>query len=213
MSEQVARNLRRFREALGWTQEHLAEAAGVSGRTIQRAERDGDLGAETMQALAAVFEVSVADLRRPWPTEDEVRAALEETAKKFKLISLTVVGRASDLQPFMGADGWQVDHISGLSEEQEDEIAGLEQLIHDYGDIWSDIGPTERREALKTIFENISRLQSRGLCVAMGLDEMRLVGPGSTEGVPFEMLRVVVSSATQPQLTAFREKNRPIQFV
>lgn len=179
MSEQVARNLRRFREALGWTQEHLAEAAGLSGRTIQRAERDGELGAETMQALAAVFEVSVADLRRPWPTDDEIRAAVEETAKNFKLISLTVVGRASDLRPFMGADAWQVDHIAGLSEEQEDEITGLEELLHDDGDIWTDIGPTERREAVKTIFETISRLQSGGLCVAMGLDEVRLIGPGS----------------------------------
>jgi imidazolonepropionase-like amidohydrolase len=147
------------------------------------------------------------------PTEDEIRAAVEETAKKFKLISLAVVGRASDLRPFMGADAWQVDHIAGLSEEQEDEIAGLEELLHNYGDIWTDISPTERREAVKTIFESISRLQSGGLCVAMGLDEMRLIGPGSAEGVPFEMLRVVVSSASQPQLTAFREKDRPMQFV
>lgn len=213
MTEQVARNIRNFRETLGWTQEHLAEAAGLSGRTIQRAERDGELGAETMQALAAVFEVSVADLRRPWPTEEEIRAAVEETAKKFKLISLTVVGRASDLQTFLGADGWQVDHIAGLSDEQEDQIAGLEQLLHNYGDIWADLGPTERREAHKTIFESISGLQSGGLCVAMGLDPMRLVGPGSPEGIPFQMLRVVVSSASQPQLTAFREKNRPLQFV
>lgn len=95
MNEQVAKNLKRFREMLGWTQEHLAEAAGLSARTIQRAERDGELSAETMQALAAVFDISVADLQRIWPTDEEVRAAIEEAAKRYKQIPLTRLERAS----------------------------------------------------------------------------------------------------------------------
>lgn len=212
MSEQVAKNLRRFREMLGWTQEHLAEAAGLSARTVQRAERDGELGAETMQALAAVFDVSVADLQRPWPTDDEVRTAIEEAAKRYKQIPLTLLTRASDLRPFMGADAWQVDHVAGLSEQQEDEIAVLEDLLRDYGDLWSDIGPTERRDAVKTIFESVDRLQADGLCVAAGLDEVRLLGPGFKAPLTMEVLRVLISSASQPQLTALREKNRPIRF-
>ena len=89
MREQVAKNLKRFREILGWTQEHLAEAAGLSGRTIQRAERDGAPSAETMLALAAVFEIPVADLQRAWSTEEDVRAALERAARRYTAIPLT----------------------------------------------------------------------------------------------------------------------------
>jgi len=34
MSEHVASKLKLFRQVLGWTQEHLAEAAGLSSRTV-----------------------------------------------------------------------------------------------------------------------------------------------------------------------------------
>lgn len=212
MNEQVAKNLRHFRDMLGWTQEHLAEAAGLSARTVQRAERDGILSADTMQALAAVFDMSIEDLRRPWPTEAEVQAALEEVAKKFKVIRLRQLERASDLQTVMGADAWQVDRVSGLSEAQEDEIAVLEELLQDYGDLWSGLGPTERRDAAKTIFESIDRLRADGLCVAAGLDEMRVTGPNFDAPVSFQVLRALISQASNPLLVVHREKNGPVRF-
>lgn len=45
-----------------WSQEQLAEMAAVSVRTIQRIENGERPGLETLSALAAVFEVSVAEL-------------------------------------------------------------------------------------------------------------------------------------------------------
>ena len=60
MSEHVASKLKLFRQVLGWTQEHLAEAAGLSSRTVQRAENGEEMSGETLQALAAVFDLSVA---------------------------------------------------------------------------------------------------------------------------------------------------------
>lgn len=49
--------VRKLRLQRGWSQERLAELAGVSVRTIQRAERNGSMSLETVAALAAVFEV------------------------------------------------------------------------------------------------------------------------------------------------------------
>ncbi len=49
--------VRKLRLQRGWTQEHLAELAGLSVRSIQRIERGGALSLETINALAAVFEV------------------------------------------------------------------------------------------------------------------------------------------------------------
>lgn len=212
MSEHVAQNIKRFRQILGWTQEHLAEAAGLSARTIQRAESEGDLGAETLLALAAVFEIAVADLQRAWPTDDEMRVATQEAAKKYKLVPLTRVERASDLRNFMGAHAWQVDHVDGLTDEQEDEVAVLSELLRDYGDLWSDIGPTGQRDALKTIYESIERLQVGGLCVGIGLDAMTLVSRGSSEPWTMDVLRVLVSLAAEPKTAVLREKNCPVRF-
>ena len=49
--------VRKLRLQRGWTQEHLAELAGLSVRSIQRIERGGALSLETINSLAAVFEV------------------------------------------------------------------------------------------------------------------------------------------------------------
>lgn len=54
--------LRQLREERSWTQEHLAAVSGVSLRTIQRIEREGNASADSRLALAAAFGVDVATL-------------------------------------------------------------------------------------------------------------------------------------------------------
>ena len=51
-----------FRADNGWSQELLAKASGLSLRTIQRAEKDGNSSAETQLALAAAFNISPKEL-------------------------------------------------------------------------------------------------------------------------------------------------------
>jgi transcriptional regulator with XRE-family HTH domain len=53
------------RERRAWSQEHLATAAGLSLRTVQRVETAGSASPETVRALAAVFGVDLAALRMP----------------------------------------------------------------------------------------------------------------------------------------------------
>lgn len=57
-------NLRALRLSRGWTQSHLADAAGVSLRTVQRVERDGNAASETVLSLAAVLEATPAELQK-----------------------------------------------------------------------------------------------------------------------------------------------------
>jgi len=51
--------VRKLRLRHGWSQDHLAELADVSVRTIQRIEHGHKPSLETANALAAVFEVDV----------------------------------------------------------------------------------------------------------------------------------------------------------
>jgi uncharacterized glyoxalase superfamily protein PhnB/DNA-binding XRE family transcriptional regulator len=54
----MGNRIRRLREKKAWTQEHLAAAAEVSVRTVQRAE-EGTLSAETLSAIAGALDVEV----------------------------------------------------------------------------------------------------------------------------------------------------------
>ncbi len=66
--------IRKLRTERAWSQEQLAEMAGLSVRTVQRAENGAPSGLETLKSLAAVFEVSLDTLRGEAqeidPTED-----------------------------------------------------------------------------------------------------------------------------------------------
>ena len=57
------KRIRAERERRAWSQEHLATVSGLGLRTIQRIEKTGAASFESARALAAVFEVTVADLR------------------------------------------------------------------------------------------------------------------------------------------------------
>lgn len=71
-----AQHIRKLREARAWSQEHLADAAGLSLRTIQRVEAEGKASAETRLALAAALDVPVAELSAP-----EVQAGATASAE------------------------------------------------------------------------------------------------------------------------------------
>lgn len=68
-------NVRKLRLVKGWSQEQLAELAGVSIRTIQRIERGQAPSLETRNALASVFEVDISE----WPLEgNDMQATASE---------------------------------------------------------------------------------------------------------------------------------------
>jgi transcriptional regulator with XRE-family HTH domain len=58
-----SKRIRAERGKRAWSQEHLAQVAGLAMRTIQRVETSGAGSLETAKALAAVFEIDVATLR------------------------------------------------------------------------------------------------------------------------------------------------------
>lgn len=51
-----------LRQTKGWTQQHLADASGLSLRTIQRVERDGSAAKETALAICATLEIELKQL-------------------------------------------------------------------------------------------------------------------------------------------------------
>ena len=56
--------VRKLRLQRGWSQEQLAQLSGLSVRTIQRIERGQAAGLESLTSLAAVFDVTLLDLKQ-----------------------------------------------------------------------------------------------------------------------------------------------------
>lgn len=54
--------IQKVRLQRGWSQQQLAEASGLSARTIQRIEAGQPASLESLKCLAAVFEVDLATL-------------------------------------------------------------------------------------------------------------------------------------------------------
>lgn len=61
-AKMAAVSVRRFREAKSWSQQHLADASGVSLRTVQRLEAQGTASAETRLAIASALGISAQTL-------------------------------------------------------------------------------------------------------------------------------------------------------
>jgi transcriptional regulator with XRE-family HTH domain len=55
--------IQKLRLKRGWSQKQMAEASGLSERTIQRLESGAPAGLESLKSLAAVFEIGVEDLK------------------------------------------------------------------------------------------------------------------------------------------------------
>ncbi|HDH0717309.1 TPA: helix-turn-helix domain-containing protein [Klebsiella aerogenes] len=91
--------VKQLRLQRAWSQEQLAELAGVSVRTIPRIENGDRPGLETLSALAAVFEINVAELSDDEPVGheasldlriEEAKNRLHQESRFFRSLSVAV---------------------------------------------------------------------------------------------------------------------------
>lgn len=75
--------VRKLRLQRGWSQEYLAQASGLSVRTIQRIERGQKAGLESLNALAAVFDVELSQLHEDTEMNEENMTWEEQKALEY----------------------------------------------------------------------------------------------------------------------------------
>ncbi|MFH1071205.1 MAG: helix-turn-helix transcriptional regulator [Candidatus Glassbacteria bacterium] len=59
--QELAARVKQMRRLRSWSQSHLAEAAGIDLRTVQRLERGGNCSPETLLTVASAFDVDVLE--------------------------------------------------------------------------------------------------------------------------------------------------------
>ncbi|MGB1262055.1 MAG: helix-turn-helix domain-containing protein [Cognaticolwellia sp.] len=101
-----------FRKDNGWSQELLAKASGLSLRTIQRAEKDGNSSAETQLALAAAFNITTKDLTLVSP---QIETQWKWRNIMQSVIALLVIFSAVIMLVMLGGDlAMFSDYYSGV---------------------------------------------------------------------------------------------------
>lgn len=191
-------NIRSHRERRAWTQERLAGEAKVDVRTIQRAERGEKVSAESLQAIAKAFRLSIDELRR----------------ERYKFVELTAIERAVDLRNFFPAGAWEFSADDVRDEAREDAIAAFEADVVDAIEVWADLNPVQRLEVTRSMESRLAELRHLGLVVAAGNEVLRLRTRSQGAGDPLtvNVLYVVISKASEPKLLAMRDMQAPVQF-
>ncbi len=82
-----AEKIKRWREERMWSQEHLADLAGIGLRTVQRIENGGNASQDSVMALAAAFNVDVVAITMNPEAEAAISAqnSLDEKAATVRL--------------------------------------------------------------------------------------------------------------------------------
>lgn len=211
----IADNVRRLRNALSWTQAHLAEAAALTERTVQRVEAGEPISAETLQALAGALDTDVHDLNKPHVEElspDEVKR-VEELKKRYSVVPLEVVERASQFDVAQGSHAMLWNTVPLETKEQEDLAARLQQYMADVMDIAGEMDAVSRLEAFREMIEDVDGLRKLGIVVAIGTHRTRLkpIKEGAAP-TPFSFLVVLLSKVTEPKTVAILDKTIPLSF-
>ncbi|WP_293707914.1 helix-turn-helix domain-containing protein [Stenotrophomonas sp. UBA7606] len=84
------KRIRQLREARGWSQEHLASICGLSPRTVQRLETEGNASHESRMAVAAALEVTAEDLLAHAPANNALAAIASPIAPGVRMENLAL---------------------------------------------------------------------------------------------------------------------------
>lgn len=173
------------------TQEQLAEASGLSKKSIQRAEKGEPVQIHTLEAIASALNVKYGDLLRGPANEEEIR--LSNLMKGQDLVALFNSG--PDLFQY------SIREAGAVSTQPAYEAI---QVVKGYFEAWSMMEPIEIGEAEKEFDEIISSLAKEGF-ILFGVNAKTKKGE---QNIPFSvnLITVVIYSIGHPDIMVNPEK-------
>jgi transcriptional regulator with XRE-family HTH domain len=156
----VVRELRKY---LGFKQLALADAAGVTERTIQRVERGGTVEDETLRKVARALGLGENAFLRPdyHPSTEELKAFAKSVRDDYTVTDLLNLSSQNDLDGILTADACQIDG-SAVKENLAAEVASLQDEIEELGSVYEELSNVERLEARQGLFKHIQNVACTG---------------------------------------------------
>ena len=201
---------RTLRLASNLSQDALAEASGLSERTIQRVETIGRANLMTRRSIARglgydnidifddpTFITTAADALAEIHAEgaknveanypDHIKLAVEPVSSGSQIASL-----------IEQCDAWvyHCDDAAGIAGQRTSAL--LFDHVQDYGDIWGELPPSGRFEAQEAFTGLIAEIAPEGLCAYQSCRFDRLAQVGIDRGpVPFNIGYLIIVPAGQ----------------
>jgi transcriptional regulator with XRE-family HTH domain len=169
--------VRALRTASDMSQDALAEAAGITERTVQRVEKSGRASKMTRHNLARGLGYENHDIFDDPTFVAMAIDALHETFAKLRKaeeanypdhvkLPARPVNKGTQIAGLFGlCDAWVYDCDDSASDEGQNASAVLFDNVQDYGDIWSDLPPSARLKASEAFNEMLADIAGHGLHV------------------------------------------------
>lgn len=207
--EEFATLIRKMREAFQWSQETLAELAGLNVRTVQRVENAKSASSDTRRALAVAFEIEDIDaFNKPFaiPTEEELKA--EKTRIERDYITLPAIPLSTGRQLATLAESSTVDISQPgfeMKRDAQEVFASLVDYFRDYRDCASDYSESAKFAVYDEMQELIDELQQLEVAIQCATRKVHL----KVSGEPSEAAPLTVHMS---YLIAFERGNAPSEF-
>jgi len=184
-AEHIAKTVRLLRKQLCMTQEALAELAGVSTRTIEKAESGRHTPEEqTLRSIARAFGgMDMAIFDPPTPQQEaDLRAALERVKRKALIVPTRPINRLADFMREFGAGDALHADTGGAEDDATIELAAsMLDLLRDIGDLWGDLSQVERVDVARSFVEQCAEMRELGRVWYMGTYRRRLRTAGKPD--------------------------------
>lgn len=168
MNAVLARNVKTIRDMKHWTQQHLADTAGITLRTVQRVESGDGASLDTLGALSNAFDVSIDVLQTDTEAVlEQLRRAEEELRRTHYLVEVAPVACSAHLDIVGGSDA-SFMHCACEEDAIRDAFSVLESNIRDMADIWDDVDPLHHREWVKEAYAHVEELNRLGVIISVG---------------------------------------------
>lgn len=167
-NELLAKNVKGLRESKSWTQQHLADTAGILLRTVQRVEKGDGASLETLGALANAFDVTIELLKADVEgIFEKIRQDEEAFRKDHYLVDVAPVTCSAHLE-VVGASDAYLMHCASEEDAIRDVFSDLSAELQEMSEVWNDVGRDQHREWVKAAYGRVEELNRLGMVVSLG---------------------------------------------
>ena len=169
--EYIAQRVKYLRKTFGLTQENLADASGLTSRTIEKVESGKHRPEEqTLRSLARALNIDVSYFEKPTPEQEaKQRAEIERALRKTVLVPTDPIHTASEfIAAFGQRHAFRFDTSVVESDEALEVAATLVDWIKDLNDVWDDCSMSQQVEYARSFVEICGQLDPFGFVCHMG---------------------------------------------
>lgn len=173
----IAEQVKFVRKMHGLTQENLADAAGLTTRTIEKIESGRHRPNEqTLRSIARAMKMNLAYFEKPTPEQEaRQKAEIHRALRKMVMVSVAPIRTASEfLATFEERHAYRIDTSAITDDDALETAAAMADWITDLNDIWDECARSERLQYARSYVELCRQIEEHGYVCFMGCHKQQL---------------------------------------